>query len=246
MLAGWLRVPQVAPVEPVYPAEPVYLKIYPSVRGFSGPVTKKLKKILIEFHKGADPMVREILSNNQQFGIHFRQTRIGDGLFNGPVRIPRGRRIAIYIAAISTDTQFKRDKDHTYGYTMDLMFEYECVLDGQFYISEKKPYNGSFLNHSCTPNCRPNEETEPGTLVKYLSFVTTHGIGPWEQLLIDYNRGSGLLARGGYWEHISFLGHVPAWALVRCACALPVCPKHRGFDLRMKRPAEAAILAGMV
>ena len=235
MLAGW--------------NEPLTIKVYPTLRGFSKPVKKRLQTTVDRFHEAVHPRTRVIIGNNKAFGVHIDKTQFGDGLFNGSARMPRGVFFAIYISSISHEAWYNRDGDATYGFGIGRMFGYECVLDGRFFIYERQSYNGSFLNHSCTPNSSVEIETEPSTGVQYLTFVTLRDVARGEQLLIDYNRDMDLLARGGYWEHISFLADVPEWALCRCGCAVPAagsktpqCPKQRAFDLRTKRPSEAAAI----
>jgi hypothetical protein len=236
-------------VDPPLRKIPDYIEVYPNVRGFSAGVKAKLLLELQNFHCEVYPNVRRIVQNNRDFGIHVEETRFGDGLFNGPRRIPRKDiPFAFYISSISLDAQYQRDRDSTYGYCIDrTIFGYNCTLDAKFHVADKQQYSGGLLNHSCTPNCYGAAVTEPTTDVPYLVFYSDRAIEPGEQLFIDYNEGTKLLATGGYWEHTSNLTHVPEWALRLCGCNHPaICPKRRGYDLRKKRPWEAnAILEEM-
>jgi hypothetical protein len=231
-------------VDPPIKEIPKSIEVYPTderfqLRGFGESTTKRLQCVVDRFHSNVQPKLRAIVENNRYYGIHLEETRFGDGVFNGSGRIPRGTSIAFYVSCITYHRQYDRDKDATYGFTIDPLFEYKCTLDGKFFISNRQPYNGSFLNHSCRPNCYAGSVPDGETNMMFLEFVTTRIIRPAEELFIDYNYKKPLLAKNGYWQHISLLAHVPEYRLVRCGCANP-CPKQRAYDLKEMRPLEAA------
>jgi hypothetical protein len=157
----------------------------------------------------------------------------------------------VYLCAISTEAQYHLDRDATYGFGNMTLCGVECVFDGKFTVSGKKPYNGVYFNHSCTPNCYATEVIETVTKVTYLLFYPLRPIGPLEELTIDYNDGvwTDRLGRQldrdwGYWSNIRTLnltGHLKKY-LVKCGCNGGKCPKNRGLDLRFIRPDEAAQL----
>jgi hypothetical protein len=261
MLAGWVpwrpmvRVEELEELEeeprrvdPPIAEIPASIEVYPKderfqLRGFGGCTTKRLQCELDRFHSNMQPRLRAIVENNRYYRIHLEETRFGDGIFNGTRRIPRGTSIAFYVSCITYHTQYERDKDATYGFSIDPMFTstYVCMLDGKFFISNRQPYNASFLNHSCRPNCYAETVSDDETKVLFLQFITTRIIQAGEQLFIDYNYRKPLMAGDGYWQHISLLAHVPEYRLVRCGCANP-CPKLRAYDIKDMRPLEAAAL----
>jgi hypothetical protein len=230
------------------PSVPGVIKIYPSLRGFDSVLRETAQQKLDKFHEEVNPVLRRTVANNIYYGVHLRKTPYGDGVFNGTDIIPVDTVIAFYIAAISTDAKYKSDRDTTYGFSIGRMFNIKVVLDGRFHISPKKPYNGNMFNHHCAPNFIVWSKKEPKTGIKYLEFISERDIEPGEQLFIDYNYR---VAEGNedrleaYWSPIENLAHVPEWAIRRCGCGSP-CPKRRAYDLRLRRPDEAAaILAAM-
>ena len=123
------------------------------------------------------------------------------------------------------------------------------MLDGKFTLAGKNPCNGIYFNHSCTPNCYVESVIEKVTGIEYLVFYPLRAIDPDEELTIDYNDGvskgkDGRELERGYWSHVRTLdltGPLRKY-LIKCGCNGGKCPKHRGMDLRVIRPAEADLL----
>jgi len=229
-----------------------FIEVYPTLRGFDvlrGRKKMQCQQLIDQFHDEVQPDIRTVIRNNRFYEIRLKKTRFGIGVFNGGKRAITKRPkapLAVYFCAISTEAQYARDRDFTYGFGGMTLCGVECVLDGKFTVSKEKPYNGVFFNHSCTPNCYALEITEEETGIKYLLFYPSKRIELLEELTIDYNEGierdeHGNELRQGYWSDMKTL-NIPIKYLVKCECNGGECPKNRGFDLRYMRPKEAAKL----
>lgn len=231
------------------------IEVYPLLRGFdalSSAKREQCQRKIDQFHREVQEDLRKIARNNKKYGINLRQTRFGTGMFNGsclPIRFNKKKPIplAIYICALSTERQFELDRDCTYAFDNVDLCGVTCVRNAKF--TKSSPLNARDCNHSCTPNCYVESVTARKTGISYLVFYGQKDIGPDEELTIDYNDGlpkskNGRELQRGYWSHVRTLNLTGPLSkyLIKCGCNGGKCPKHRGMDLRVMRPAEAELL----
>ena len=232
-----------------------FITVYPLLRGFEALPFEKREQCqskIDQFHHKVQKHLRKIAENNKKYGINLRQTRFGTGMFNGsgksiPFNKDKPKPLAIYICVLSTECQFKLDGDCTFAFDSVDVCGVLCVRNAKF--TKSSSLNGRDCNHSCTPNCYVQSVTEKNTGMSYLVFYNQKKIGPDEELTIDYNDGVlkdklGRELERGYWSHVRTLdltGPLRKY-LIKCGCNGGKCPKHRGMDLRVIRPAEADLL----
>ena len=204
----------------------------------------KHQERLDAFHMEVSEELKAIQEDNEKYGLRIGDSETGAGGFSGDEVIPAGTRIAYLIASIMPIMHFKRrpesKRDRRYSFVKKWMGT-ERWFDGKTMLKKhRKPWNVSFFNHSCNPNCKMvwNEKTKGSLLV----LTTIKDIPPNTQLTSDYNNGK----RSGYMTPVSRLikEGVPKEDIVDCACAYPVkCPKKCGFDkLAMERSIARPVL----
>ena len=231
-----------------------FIQVYPMLRGlhvFEGGLSESIRSQVDRFHSAVQGKMQEVVSNNSKYGIHLEETKFGTGVFNGSSTIDNrlNEPIAGYICALSTLPQYKSDRDFTYGFSEVNIIGERFVMDGKFTVDGRQTYNGVYFNHSCTPNCYATTHTETETGIKYILFYADRPIKPGEEMTIDYNEGVptdqfGRDIEQGYWTDIDDLelhGELRKY-LIKCGCNGGWCPKYRGLDLRVTRPAEAELL----
>ena len=206
------------------------------LEGFNEKQMPKARKKLDKFHEQVSGDLLEIETNSFTFKVQFGKSITGAGLFNrGRVHIPAGTRIAYLIAIVMPIMHFKQrpeeERDRSYSFVKKWMGT-DRWFDGKPMLEEYDvPWNLSFVNHSCDPNCAMEWHDE--FPLPLLILTTTKDIPPNGQLTSDYNNGM----ESGYMVPVSSLVGVPKEDIVFCACAYPLkCPLERGFDrLAMER-----------
>lgn len=215
------------------------IRVYPDVKGFNKSRRKKALKTLEEFHEHIKEVIWGIEDANKFYAVHFQETRVGKGLFNGGKHVPIGTRLFVYIARLVTREQNTRDGgDLSYVFPYGPFTEYDCLADAKLTVRDLNPINAGGLNHSCVDsNCKANwvlVEWE-GHSEYYLEVYTKKEILPGEQFTISYNDVNPedvvKLEHSLYMVPMASLAHLPAGQAVKCLCGPNgVCPSGMGFD----------------
>ena len=189
---------------------------------------EKRKSRMSEFHAKKRGYFRDIVETNEACGIEIKESRTGEGLFNGSQNTIRGGvTLAYLIAVIDTvtyDSEFEKDRSYTW---YEKWMGRDCVFNGRDSLeTHRHPVNLSFVNHSCTPNCTVVRDRDFSTSVPFWVLRTLRDVLPGEQLSFDYGRG--------YFMSAKTVRNVPEQHIQRCGCALPDdCPFERAFDKRV-------------
>lgn len=135
-------------------------------------------------NKNVEDKLAVIQGNSQRYQLEIKPSSTGDGVFNGENAIPHA---GIPVACLIAHIKLKhKTPDGTYTFTGKIGAR-SYDFDGKPCLeTHKKPWNVSFINHSCcNANCAWIWEIDK-TGIPLLVVYTTGRIEPGEQLCVDY------------------------------------------------------------
>ena len=202
-----------------------------------------IREAIRRFNWAAQDMVKDVLRNARKYRIKVGPSRFGQGTFyRGKGVLPAGVGIAVYIGNLVT-TRFAEQSGSKYVFSFLRMYGISFSIDGD---RSEFDGNGSFINHSCVPNCHAIAElvADFGEYeLHQIVIKTNRPIKPNEELTIDYNDGA-TDKNLAFWRDISHFKHAPAWAFTKCACqvgadGVAFCPKNRAYWNHMTKEENA-------